>query len=62
MGEEGRLFSEDVSKPRAQEGRVGTHVLGVLEGFLEEVTLSSHSKVSGLDPKWETVSRRARKT
>lgn len=27
--EGGRLLSEDVSKPRVQEGRVGTHVLGL---------------------------------
>lgn len=62
QGEEGGLLSEDVSKPRAQEGRVGTRVLGVLEGFPEEVALSSGSQVSGLDPKWETVSRTTHKT
>lgn len=34
----------------------------MLEGFLEEVALSSGSQVAGLDLKWETVSRRAQET
>lgn len=34
----------------------------MLEGFQEEVALSSSPQVAGLDLKWETASRRAQET